>query len=1650
MKHDDRERRMQELLEYVHGCHEHPQEIERRLEGDAELRALLDEAKRTAGVLERAARAPAPELVLEPPTSPPRRGQSTTKRPFWSAPRIAIAALFALLIAAPAGWWAWQETRLRDARQSGLRLVVSGPSAVPDGAPAKLRVETWDLEGNARAAELGWVAFDSENRKLGEGNFTSDGAFDLDLAAHIQGVRRVEVCAAGDGVERNASFEISPETAHPLAHLTTDKPAYRPGETVWLRAVLLRRLSLTPFDGACRLRIVDPKGAAVERWAPPLEEGVAALAWTIPEDAAGGNYALELRDARDDFTVETLPILVRRYQPPRLAKEITLDRETYRPGERGAAEVAVERVEGGIPVGARVRAALVIDGEEVWNEEGTLDAAGRALFRFVVPERVDRGDARFLARLIDGGVVETAIEAFTVPTDRLEVTFHPEGGDLVARLTSRVYVEVTDPLGRAVSVRGRVVDSKGRKITEVETVHQGRGRFEFTPKLRETYRLELDEYSDAHPLPEVKGSGVVVHTHADSTTAGEDLTATVETTSAGPWIAGVFCRGQLVAQDTFGGAGEHELVMILPDEVAGVLRLTVFDRELRPVAERLVHRASGREIDVAVTLREARLVPGAHQILDLVARDELGRPVDCTLGLAVTDRAVRDMVGDARIGLADQTWFAADVEELEDAAEFLAGDEESLRNVDLLLGTRGWRRFAWLDPEALIAEHGDEAKRLLAREGRSQVPSVLDDDGDSEALVAAARHDVRGAKQNFALFTSIAVGALVLWITWCVWSWVVRLVIGRRPIAGPALSAVLTASLFLLMFALWVPSQFGGRAAGIEFAADAVFFSERERAPAAAPAAVAWEGEEIEEEALEEGVLALGRLGYAGEQDAVEVWGMAIAGGAGEKGVFFDGLGVDAEAVDEALLAPPMEEPEPGLEELQKLGYIEEVEDEMQEGWRGDAKPRVYRRVYAHRNEREPNSNAPRTDYAETAYWNALLRTGPEGTVRVEFDLSDRVTTWNVHVDAHGTGRVGQSLASFEAITPFRMEAKLPMELTVGDELLLPVALTSGLATIETARMRADVGGPLSFIGDVGGERTVELIDGRGRVLLPIEVGAMQEGARIGLAGEAGGWTDRVIRDLRVVPRGFPQRVSKSGVVRDETEFEIAIPEGVSEGSLQLDLKLYPSPLADLLDGLDGILREPCGCFEQASSSNYPNVLALAYLEAAGADEPVIMARARELMGSGYTKIASYECSEKGYEWFGGDPGHEALTAYGLLEFADMGEVFDVDEEMVARTRAWLLGRRDGEGGFARNERALDSFGRAPQPVTDAYVTYALVVTGEGEGDLGPELDAVAERAVESDDPYEVALVASALHAAGRLEAADAARERLKTMQEEDGSLRGTTTSITSSGGSDLAVETTSLAILAWLDDEHDLAQVERAVQFLAENRSSSGTFGATQATIQALRALTSYARAKRRVAHAGEVTVYVNDYAIETTAFLAGHRGTISFPSLAEHLTPGINRIRLALTGGNEFPWACDLAYHAEQPADDPDATLAIETTLAAEEVVEGETVALTVRIHNLRDAGQPMTLAVVGLPAGLEAPTEVLEDLAEAERFDLWEIRGRELILYWRDMPPEGTREVVIDLLARIPGRTTGPASRAYLYYTPGAKRWSEPLTVRILPVQ
>jgi hypothetical protein len=285
-------------------------------------------------------------------------------------------------------------------------------------------------------------------------------------------------------------------------------------------------------------------------------------------------------------------------------------------------------------------------------------------------------------------------------------------------------------------------------------------------------------------------------------------------------------------------------------------------------------------------------------------------------------------------------------------------------------------------------------------------------------------------------------------------------------------------------------------------------------------------------------------------------------------------------------------------------------------------------------------------------------------------------------------------------------------------------------------------------------------------------------------------------------------------------------------------------------------------------------------------------------------------------------------------------------------------------------------------------------------------------------------------------------------MQTVSGAWTNADHSITRSGGRNLQIETTSLAILALLKTDGHLEEARKGIAWLQDNRSGFGQWGATQATVLALKAVNTYDNVTRAAPHAGAVSLVVDGVVVAEQAFEAGRREPLLFTGFEDNLTPGKHRITLQSKTGDPLPYSLAVEYRTTEPASSTAAVVGLEATLAKSELKMGETVRLDATISNKSQTGQPMTLARLGLPGGLTFQSWQLKELREKGQIAFYETRAREVILYFRDMKPNEVKKIGIDLVASVPGTYTGPASSAYLYYNDTDKSWAAPLPIRITP--
>ncbi len=1580
----------------------------------------------------------------------------------------------------------------------------------------------------------------------------------------------------GKFVELRDQFKLSfPEY---MTHITTDRPMYRPGETVRFRSLTVERFSLQPAKDKfhLRFRIVGPTGAEIYRHdaaaqviadgkkAPLLGPDGQPLAglgvgeFTLPANLPGGEYSVSVNEVNERFREEKRKFIVHRWQQPRFSKDLHFHRTSYGAGDRVIMKLRVVPVQGIVPGFAnnlRLNGRAVVDGQPVdvrqknnGFADGTVDAEGNCEMEFDLPGIIAKGVGTVTIECNDGGSIETFQRAIPIVTRELDIAFYPEGGDLIAGVPNRVYFQARTPAGKPADIQGSVRDNLRKVVARIETlrddkepgINQGLGSFTFTPKFGQRYTFTVEApigILQVHNLPEVKRDGVVLHIPPEA--VHKEIAVTLNTAQQPRELfIGAYCRGRLL---------DYRLAKAMPGkplqttlkpalDVGGVYRITVFekirdgkDERFQPVAERLIYRANSRMIDVAVQPNRASYQPANSVGLGLRTFDETKKPLPAIALVAVVDQSVRNLANE-KTARTMPTHFLLTTEirnpeDIENADVLLGSHPQAKTALDLLLGCQGWRRFAEQDPQAFKqkltprerpifvanAANVDQfldseqkqiveldkgfvnkaitlEKELAATEKKLEVlPENIERDFNRkqnelqviESEIANARRNAASIRAYLMQFMLGGVMLTLLFVGFFLISLGLRRMSdgegeGRRPIvAGFVLLALLFFSSIIGTFAFMGERMFDDNVAWHEKRA-----FERRKAEERAFIANKQMADAIPVQERNE--LLMGRqpvpmqLADAKQEGKPGPQALAIPA------PMLPAPGGFGEPPDEVMLRHQGDYHAAVIARLGRRVQLPPVND-----------PCVVRE-YAHRH--APSPDGIRRDFTETLYWHPVL-VMPDGQAEVTFDLNDAITRFDVVVLTHTLdGRIGAHRAEFSSRLPFRIDPRVPIEVTESDTINVPIAISNDLAKTLAVNVTTTM---KNLEALEAGIPTVKVKPNETKRASARFKPSIPEGeAVLRVIGASGAYSDGVERTFKIVRDGFPIHGSASGLLADnKTTHTIVLPEKWIAGSLKVEATFFPSPLADLQSGLDSLFAEPGGCFEQSSSRNYPNVLALRFLQKAGRPDPAVEQRARELLQIGYRQLTSFECidpknaaQKQGYEWFGYTaPPHEALTAYGLLQFRDMAKVAPVDTDMMTRTEKYLLGQRDGKGGFRRNPRALDQFGQAPAHITDAYILWALTESGV-KANLEIELAAIHARSKTSKDPYFLALAALAHLNSGERENGISILSRARSLQEKSGRLDAAETTITGSQGRDRAVETTALLTIGWLKaGRPDLfnPNIHRAIGWVAEQRQGTGGFGGTQATILALKAMLAYAEEHPLIVQQCDVEMLTNPEKKPADIGFEGAPPPIGFdaepfqdprprdsaratilPRSTDPVTlrlkdvrslqPGKNTVTIVNSGRTAMPYTLAWSYRTLKPANDPATAVRLTTALSKKEAREGDTVKLRANLKNVSGKGQGMAVAVIGLPGGLALPDD-FQQLKDLERWkndgakpgiiSAWELRGRELVLYWRELGPQADITVELDLICRIPGAYTGPASRAYLYYAGERKHWTTPLAIAIL---
>ncbi|MHB9045266.1 MAG: MG2 domain-containing protein [Pirellulales bacterium] len=690
--------------------------------------------------------------------------------------------------------------------------------------------------------------------------------------------------------------------------------------------------------------------------------------------------------------------------------------------------------------------------------------------------------------------------------------------------------------------------------------------------------------------------------------------------------------------------------------------------------------------------------------------------------------------------------------------------------------------------------------------------------------------------------------------------------------------------------------------------------------------------------------------------------------------------------------------------------------------------------------------------FPETLLWRPELITDDQGRATLDLDLADSITTWRLSASAiTAAGQLGADQASLRVFQPFFVDLNLPVALTRGDEVAVPVVVYNYLDKPQTVELNLAGGAWFKLLGEPA--QKVELAAGQVRSVA-YRIRAEKVGRfELEVSARAGGVADAVKRPIAVSPDGNRVEHVFNGTLQQPAEIECSVPPEAIEGSAKAIVKIYPSGFSQVVEGLDAIFQRPYGCFEQTSSTTYPNVLALEYLRQTKKSLPEVEAKARQYIHLGYQRLLRFEVAGGGFDWFGNPPANRTLTAYGLMEFEDMARVHEVDSKLIERTRQWLLAQRAADGSWASEGHALhDDPTRASQLArlgATAYVAWAVFSDSKAMNESWATREyLLAHRPEAIDDPYVLALVANALLGMN-LGDTDAGPylDRLESVKRSspDGKLAwwdspaGRT--MFYGAGRSGSVETTSLAALAMLHAGRNPATARGALAWLVGQRDSGGTWYSTQATVLALKVLVVGAGKPLGDGKPRQVEIRCDDKLARDLVIPASQADVVQQIDLSSLVSTGSHRLTITDRSDTAAVYQVSLSYHVpEQKGPAGGEALSIELAYDKSELGVDDTVNVTASVVNKTGKAAPMVVLDLPIPPGFAIASEDLGKLAAAETIAKYQLTPRSAIVYLRELPPAKPLVLQYRLRAIMPVKITVPPARAYEYYDPDTQAASK----------
>jgi len=658
----------------------------------------------------------------------------------------------------------------------------------------------------------------------------------------------------------------------------------------------------------------------------------------------------------------------------------------------------------------------------------------------------------------------------------------------------------------------------------------------------------------------------------------------------------------------------------------------------------------------------------------------------------------------------------------------------------------------------------------------------------------------------------------------------------------------------------------------------------------------------------------------------------------------------------------------------------------------------------------------------ELLIWVPGVETDRDGNAVIQAPLvegADSVRLAALALDQEG--RWGSGEVMLPLAKPLWATVELPSELTVGDQLALPVTVHNALPVSSSVRISVTEDAWFAVRPESAAAQEAAVPPaGEHTFALPLHVDAWGDHDLI-LSIESQDWSEVIMRTVSVRPDGDWVAGAYSWWVEEESGYKFRIPWAAYEDTDRIAVRVYSGQQSVLSEALARASEQNGSTFDQLMAGVEARLAYASYLQETGKWPGPASADLERMLGLDYQRLLAFEAVSGGFAVLPGAKPDLYRSAIALRCLSDLTAFVPVGTEAADRTAAWLLAQQATDGTWQLDEppSSWATLAHAELPIT-AHVAWALLDAGYDSPGTQMAVQHIQQYLDSAQDPYVLALALNALLsagegtdelAAGLARLAEQAEVRYDLARWQSGlqALSGASGNDISTGGyrtPSIKVEVAALATLALARGGGYPELVTAGLAMLTDSRDVAGTWNAPAATALALRAflagLPDIAADPAALPSSARVRIAMNEGGVQALTLQGDASAEVSYTELEK----GYNDAQITVEGAK-------VAYQivgtyclrwSQVPLPLPEEEeLSLEIDYDRTSLAVGESVTVSVGVMLNRVGVAPLVALELGLPPGLTVLEADMDRLVEQGVVASYERVGERLRVLIQDLSNE-----------------------------------------------